>query len=76
MPLSTFWNVGAAAGDAGFGHRFSARDLSRAPEGSWGLAVRLLPHQAQALAWIRDLASRGLGGVLCDEPGTGKVSVV
>lgn len=33
----------------------------------------MLPHQAQALAWVRSLASRGLGSILADEPGTGKV---
>lgn len=37
------------------------------------MAIRLLPHQVQALAWVRALASRGLGGVLSDDPGTGKV---
>ena len=38
------------------------------------MALSLLPHQAQALAWVRALSSRGLGSVLSDEPGTGKVS--
>lgn len=37
------------------------------------MAVHLLPHQAQALEWLKALAGRGLGGVLCDEAGTGKV---
>lgn len=55
---------------------FSAADLASPPDQcSWGMAVRLLPHQAQALQWLGALAGRGLGGVLCDEPGTGKVRV-
>lgn len=59
------------AGAAGY-NEFSSRNLSRAPD-SWGMAVHLLPHQAKALSWIRALAGRGLGGVLCDDRGAGKV---
>lgn len=62
-----FLLLGTGSGD------FSARDLGRAPAEAWGLAARMLPHQAQALAWIRSLAGRGLGSILADESGTGKV---
>ncbi|CAN0115477.1 unnamed protein product, partial [Ectocarpus sp. 13 AM-2016] len=62
---------GAGSNGAAGYNEFSSRNLSRAPD-SWGMAVHLLPHQAKALSWIRALAGRGLGGVLCDDRGTGK----
>ncbi|CAM9508167.1 unnamed protein product, partial [Scytosiphon promiscuus] len=70
--------VGDVSGSNGvMGHdEFSARNLTGAPDlGLWGMAIHLLPHQDQALRWIRALAGRGLGGLLCDEPGTGKTVI-
>lgn len=52
--------------------QLTTRDLSRPPD-SWGMSLSLLPHQAQALGWVKALSCRGLGSVLSDEPGTGKV---
>ncbi len=37
-----------------------------------GLCATLRPYQRQGLAWMSDLASAGLGGVLADDMGLGK----
>ncbi|CAN0298396.1 unnamed protein product, partial [Discosporangium mesarthrocarpum] len=62
---------GAPGGASTAGDRFSTADLCRGPD-SWGLSIRLLPHQRQALGWARALVARGLGGFISDDPGTGQ----
>lgn len=72
LHLYLFIFVPSCVRSGGGYEEFTSRDLSKAP-GSWGMAAKLLPHQARALACVRALATRGLGSVLSDEGGTGKV---